>query len=297
MDNKISDITYTIICLVIIVVIVATTVIPVIEDVNIHTEKIYNNEDFYYSNLVEDSETHTITLADGVLTVGSDVIENLEEGQIPIVVSDSLFFVMTEDGQTASLYWLDGTTKKNFGNLVSATIEVDASTKAISVTDLVNASSTAFPDQSATYADHCYIIGTEGDYVTLGRLSGSESADLYVSGADSIFAMTPGFWGAAEWVWVYGSNGYSLDGGTPVLHATLQNVPGYTGVYKLHVTYSSGIYISVTDHNYIPSAIIVPASVTATSDGEPINGLLNVIPLLLLVLPVIIAARIITRRD
>lgn len=301
--EKLATITNTVICIVVIVIIVATTIIPVIDDAKLPGEVIINNDDFYYSDLVGETGSHTITYdsnGSSVTPVNSLVIDDVEmkildNGRIPILITDSIVMWTGSNNASMAISVITGESEvTSYAGVVNTDISIDAATKTVSVTNIV-IGTTSYDDFEVTYSDFSYLMGKSGNYAVMG--SNGVDKEIYVSSSASIFAF--GMNGSNTWFWVHGEDSYSMT--DPVtLTATLTEVPDYEGLYSVLLTSSvetSGIILTSDDVSFVPSVVIVPKSVVATTYNTSLNLLWSVIPIMLLMVPIMLAVRAFTGRD
>lgn len=294
--ESISKITYSIVSLVVIVLIVATTVIPVIESSQGEIVTHYQNTTQTYAAVVSDDVTLTRDAA-GKITLNGYEITYTETLSRCAIISDGLFYVM---GQYECI--LDLSNSSRVATTGTATVSLTMSGGAFTYTV-----GSAEP-VTGTYTK-AYIISAKGDY---GLFDG-DSTDFKATAGKTIDVVFPGATGLTTLIgWYTVKDGVVQD--TPVVSfktnssGTLVN---FDGTYTINTGINtSGSSEYVSEYNkatcrFTPTSgtvsttsgsYIAPLEYTDVTDNDSaIRALLGVIPIMLIVVPIVIASRLITQ--
>lgn len=292
--EKISEMTYGVVCLVVIVILIGTICIPVIEDVQSEQVTKGQNSTQLYTAVSSNSNVE-ITLSDGVLTVNDYDVSDLI-GTTNILCVCNTFAVLAFEAITGSIlvYDSDGANFTTSASIVSGVLTytpTDATEKTVNV------------EGNLIYAAE---NGTYGNF-TGGPIYFNESSQLYIVQTSRLDNPTLG-----------SILDYGLFSGTYeelTFHEWYVSSEGdWTVTIELpEITEGRGC-LSFDSVDFIPTVkstngvaeyqrviglpLIAPIEYTyLTENSNMIYQLLNILPLLLLIIPVMGAVALITRRD
>lgn len=297
-QNMAMTTTQKIIAIAVTIIIISTVAIPVINDIDKTYEKVYNNEDYYYSNLINDNATHTIVYASATFTIDGIELTSLGLSGLPVLIADSMLIIgqSTDYTKINVQYLTSESTYTSVGHINGATIVINGTTKTISVSDVTTDNESVVSDFSAGFSKFCYVVGDSGDYVSI--LPSSTASKLYVADSSKILSVYATW--SSEFAWVFGDDSFSTSGNEISLVADLSSISGYAGVYEFDLsnsTSTSDVYMKVGSTNTASGIVIIPSSVTAVSESaESVVNLIHIIPILLILVPVMLAVRMITLR-
>lgn len=293
--ESISKITYSIVSLVVIVLIVATTVIPVIESTQGEIVTHYQNTTQTYAAVVSDDVTFTRD-ATGKITLNGYEITYTETLSRCAIISDGLFYVM---GQYECI--LDLSNAKRIGAGSNHTVSITMSNGSFTYT--VDSGDPV----TGTYTK-AYIISEKGNY---GLFDGN-STSFKTTAGKTIDLIFPGATGLITLIgWYTVTDG--VVGNTPVVPFKTNSsgtLVDFDGTYAINTGFNSagsteyvssygkatcgftptGSSASTTSGSYI-----APLDYTDVTDNDSaIRALLGIIPVMMLIVPIFIASRMIS---
>lgn len=283
--------TQKIIAIAVTIIIISTVALPVINDMTDDEKVTFKNDSYYYADLVKDTNTHTITLASGVWTIDGVVLES-KGIDFPALVTDK--GVIASGGTVANIMLAGNTWAYTSVSALTAT--VDPSTKTVSITDVT--AGTTVDDFDFTYSNVCFLAGNSGQYASVATTALPQ--EVYVSGLDDVLVL--GCSSSNDWALRFGDTSYSYKGETSIeIHADLTAVSGYDDVYTFSLTNNvstSDAYLVLDgDTNLRANFVFVPATVTAIVENDSqYTNLISVIPILLILVPLMMAVRMIALR-
>lgn len=280
--NKLLTLTIT---TAIAVVVLATVLMPVLQDYEDGVTKTYSNVGAKASAISEDV---TITYDGTTLTVGDDTSFS---GFVPMM-SDAAALNFNGSKTNLSLAIFD---TANYSALTSLTLAFDVSEKTATGT-YTNSSQTTAAAISFTWSDWCFIYDADGDYVTNYYTSSSTDTPVYFSDITEVHA----------YKWVSTSEYYTFSGtavsgsetGTADLDATA--VSGVEDVSYFNQRYNlSGLsYTNESSTTIYAPYVCAKATVSGMSEADDrYVNLFAVIPVMIIMAILVGVAAAALRRD
>lgn len=268
------------------VIMVASLLMPVINDAVDATKVVYNNEEGQYSSII--GEDMTIEVIESYNLSVNGVPVELINGEIPAIVTDSFMVkIDTLNSGNYIAYYSETTGSVRTNNFVSLTITISDN----------NANIVVGNDEPVSIPiSWGYIASTTGDYraiwipfeVKINNISQFCGANWI--GTTGKFAS-------------YHGDKVLYDGNEITANYNLTPYNQAEGIYSLKQGETGNDYSFEIDNNGTPYTVtpflcIVPAEITGTvSGGTASNGLLMAIPLLVIVALIVSAVSIIRFRD
>lgn len=284
---------YSVVAIAIIVLIVSTVAVPVIEDSTSEYRTTGQNADMFYK-MAANTDVVNITLADDTLTVNGYVL--------PAITANTDTIVVFADDFRISAFYNDGVqvhiSTPNIAGRTTGNIAINSNTVTWTAYDTSDSLSYQYTSSTLLYAS------STGDY---GAFSYGHTANLntdskiyamvsvvmdgtYISGllSGTIYNLVPSF--------LVGASSVSLDFSNAVADSGKDYLI-YTNGYNS--TISAVIDGQTKTVTQISIPILAPIEYTYISDSDSsIISLLNVVPILLFLVPVMFAVRMIqTRRN
>lgn len=305
MEDKISNLTYGVICILVMVVLVATVAIPVIEDAKEAQITVAQNSTEHFSLASTDVETITISFTSSSISVNDYIIDaTTVNGARMIAFSDDVVIFNNSSSPTNGVL-INGSISSAATNLTE--IVIDTTTNSIT-----------YSDTTINYTGELYYASESGDYgafkynsdifrfnkdtvmFACSYQTGLNNAELSPSTV-LLTGLFKGTYDNFEPVFSYST---TADTVYTSLSAILENVEKVDDIcltsktntdIKITGVTSVGEYTRSIGGN---SYIVVPLEYTYYSDNNSmIIALLSVLPLILLIVPVMCAVGLITRRD
>lgn len=290
-----ADFVYKVVALAVFVLITATVLIPVIDDVENNITTNMQNTSMLYS-AIDDTSSYTMEFSDGTLTVNG-VSVPYESTQATLMISDK-FVIMS--GSASSFYNYDTGKRAAYSSI---SVSISGSTASVSING---------GDATSVSFDWAYGVSNSGDY---GVFKPTESNPLYVTHGGTIFAAYPASTSAATGIYEVTTGVINTDDPIYSLHytssgnlAAAENVAlssgydsdksdsvtdVYTGVPTASFTESGSSTVESLTGNYIAPLKYIGHS----TNDESMISLFGIIPILVIVAAIIMAVGLMKGRS
>lgn len=290
---KLTNITYTVLTLIVVVLLVATVAVPVIESSqdSVQPTTEYKNDNVYAQNISKIDGTTKLVYNGSVFTIN--------DGELSTIVSTMLFvsdtcFIYSGSSGVPTIYYVEDGIYSRVMDLSGFSITVNPEDKTIigSFSKVVD-SQTVTTDVDATYNSFAFVKSDSiSDYVYVDT---NFQPTYYFS--DEIYTIQ--YSGGTSLISTINDVAYINGVKTGTVEIGSTDLSGSTNVKTLSgVTGTAGSSITITDGSniYYPHWVIVPMSVISVDEGgNPMaKTLLGIIPLILMTIPVMVVARVLT---
>lgn len=294
------NLAYAIVALVVVVIVVSTVALPILGTMSDEFKTEYNNGGSYYSSVV--SSTVTITYDNPTLTVNGvevPLIDGDNTTRRPVFISDIGYLALyTPNGFGNASVWDSGTSSKlGWGYIDGFTMTINPTTKTISISDVTVSQGVAPADYTGTYKKYCWAISaTHTDY--MGYDINTPAAINYVNSIDDVVAMVSYTGGMGI---INGHDSVTTDDSEAELNLNLTPVSNSDDIGSFvanKTAASSDLTFTVGGNTATPSVYIVPTKIVGSLKGfDSISPLFNVIEILLILVPVMMAVFLLRGRS
>lgn len=244
------------------VLLLATLLIPVIEDANKDRTSTFYNAPFGGVNYSSDDEDHTFTYVAGAASVDVDGTTYTLGASKYFIVTDYVAVLASSNGITL----FNGATRLLYNyTTTDVTLVLSDGTSTLTY-------GTSTDTQSYTWS---YVVDSDGDHVLVSPVS--SSTQIYCK---SLSDLSGNWWLSSSHYYTLHGGAAAYDGAEATAAGTLADQSNTNGEVK----YLEGqLTLSTEDTTYTPGWVLAPASVSYTDEfGRQMAPILGAIPVIII---------------